>query len=43
MKFWIGNLAKNAHSGIVFAKLYTLGKNYGVHPFIVNLRDKRTH
>jgi acyl-CoA oxidase len=35
MKIWIGNLAKDATYGIVFAKLITLGKDYGVHPFIV--------
>lgn len=26
IKFWIGNLAKTAHMGVVFAQLYTLGK-----------------
>eukprot|EP00347_Sterkiella_histriomuscorum_P018656 403344680 len=43
MKFWIGNLAKTATHGVVFAQLYTLGKNQGVHPFVVHLRDPKNH
>ena len=35
MKVWIGNLAKDATYGLVFARLVTQGKDLGVHPFIV--------
>lgn len=40
MKFWIGNLAKTATVGVVFAQLISKGKEYGVHAFVINLRDK---
>ncbi|CDW77002.1 acyl-coenzyme a oxidase [Stylonychia lemnae] len=43
MKFWIGNLGKTAHIGVVFAQLHTQGKGQGVHAFVVPLRDRRTH
>jgi acyl-CoA oxidase len=43
IKFWIGNLAKSAHVGVVFAQLITQGKKQGVHPFVVDLRDRITH
>lgn len=35
IKFWIGNLGKNAHMAIVYAQLITNGKNEGVHCFVV--------
>jgi len=35
MKVWIGNLAKDATYGLIFARLVTQGKDLGVHPFIV--------
>jgi acyl-CoA oxidase len=28
---------------VVMAQLYSLGKNHGIHPFIVQLRDEETH
>tara|TARA_B110000211_G_scaffold234862_1_gene306894 strand:- start:7952 stop:9700 length:1749 start_codon:yes stop_codon:yes gene_type:complete len=37
-KFWIGHSAVFAHYTIVFAQLYIDSINYGVHPFIVQLR-----
>lgn len=43
MKFWIGNLAKSAHVGVVFAQLITQGKKQGVHAFVVELRNRKTH
>ena len=43
MKFWIGNLGKTAHMGVVFAQLITKGKKMGVHAFVVPLRDRKTH
>ena len=35
MKYWIGNLAKNAFMATVYAQLITNGKNHGVHVFVV--------
>ena len=43
IKIWIGNLAKDATYGVVFANLITQGKNHGVHPFVVQLRDEVFH
>jgi acyl-CoA oxidase len=43
IKIWIGNLAKDTTYGIVFAKLITQGKDQGVHPFLVQLRDTVFH
>jgi acyl-CoA oxidase len=43
MKVWIGNLGKDATYGVVFAKLITQGRDHGVHPFLVQLRDKVFH
>lgn len=39
-KCWIGGGAKNATHGVLFAQLIIDGKEYGIHPFIINLRDK---
>ena len=39
MKFWIGN-ALTANYGVVFAQLYIGAKRYGVHAFVVALRDQ---
>jgi acyl-CoA oxidase len=43
MKVWIGNLAKDATYAIVFARLITQGKDQGVHPFVIQIRDKLYH
>lgn len=43
IKFWIGNLAKTAHLGVVFAQLITKGKKKGVHAFVIPLRNRKTH
>jgi len=39
IKFWIGN-ALTANYGVVFAQLYLGVKCYGVHAFVVALRDQ---
>jgi acyl-CoA oxidase len=41
-KYWPGSLAFSASHGIVMAKLIIHGKDYGVHPFVLQLRDTRT-
>lgn len=41
MKFWIGNLARTANFGVCFANLIIGEKNYGIHVFIVKLRDEK--
>ena len=43
MKIWIGASAHLANISLVFAQLYIGGKNYGVHPFIVPIRNKKDH
>lgn len=43
MKFWIGGAGKHATKSVIWAQLYIDGKNYGVHAFIVPLRDPQTH
>ena len=39
-KYWIGHAGMFAHYAIVFAQLYIGDISYGVHPFIVQLRDE---
>ena len=41
-KFWPGSLAFSATHGVVMARLVTLGKDHGVHAFMVPLRDLET-
>jgi acyl-CoA oxidase len=43
IKVWIGNLAKDATYALVWARLITKGKDYGVHPFVVQIRDRVYH
>jgi acyl-CoA oxidase len=38
-KEWIGNAALHARMAVVFAQLETHGERYGVHAFLVPLRD----
>jgi acyl-CoA oxidase len=38
-KWWIGNAYKFANMGVIFAQLYIEDKNYGLHGFVVPLRD----
>ncbi|KAJ6641355.1 putative peroxisomal acyl-coenzyme A oxidase 1 [Pseudolycoriella hygida] len=42
-KFWIGGLGQTANYALVFADLHTLGKSYGIHAFLVQVRDEVTH
>ena len=42
-KFWIGQAAMFAQYSVVFAQLYIKKICYGVHPFIVKLRDVKTN
>ena len=42
-KWWIGSLGKTANHAVVMAQLYIKGKPYGPHPFVVQIRDLKTH
>ncbi|KAL3668007.1 hypothetical protein V7S43_006879 [Phytophthora oleae] len=43
MKWWPGALARTANFGVVYARLLLGGKDYGVHNFMVQLRDLESH
>jgi acyl-CoA oxidase len=42
-KWWIGSLGKVANHAVVMAQLMIDGKGYGPHPFVVQIRDLKTH
>lgn len=42
-KYWPGDLGKVANYAAVYAKLLINGKSFGVHPFLVQIRDMNTH
>lgn len=42
-KWWIGSLGKVANHAVVMAQLVLNGKTLGPHPFIVPIRDMKTH
>ena len=42
-KWWPGNLAKVSNYIVVVARLISNGKDYGPHPFFVQIRDPKTH
>jgi acyl-CoA oxidase len=42
-KWWIGTLGRTANHAAVMAQLIIAGKPYGPHPFIVQIRDLKTH
>ncbi|RMZ89815.1 hypothetical protein DV736_g2946, partial [Chaetothyriales sp. CBS 134916] len=42
-KWWIGSLGRNANFAVVMAQLSINGRNYGPHPFVVQVRDLKTH
>lgn len=42
-KWWIGTLGKVANYAVVMAQLIVKGRPVGPHPFIVPIRDLRTH
>jgi acyl-CoA oxidase len=39
-KEWIGNAARDGRMAVVFAQLETLGESYGVHAFLIDIRDE---
>jgi acyl-CoA oxidase len=39
-KEWIGNAAKHARMAVVFAQLESAGESFGVHAFLVPVRDQ---
>ena len=39
-KFWPGDLGKLANHGCVFARLIIKGESYGIHPFLMRIRDE---
>lgn len=43
MKFWIGGAGKTANMCVVWANLYIAKKNYGLHAFVVPIRNKEDH
>ncbi|XP_033120885.1 peroxisomal acyl-coenzyme A oxidase 1-like isoform X2 [Anneissia japonica] len=43
IKWWPGNLGKTVTHAVVAAQLYTQGKCYGVHMFMVPLRSLENH
>lgn len=42
-KWWIGSLGRTANYAVVMAQLMIDGKSYGPHPFVVHIRDLKTH
>ena len=42
-KFWVGTLGLTATHCVLFAQLISGGNNYGVHPFVVQVRSIQTH
>ncbi|PGH12076.1 hypothetical protein AJ79_04475 [Helicocarpus griseus UAMH5409] len=42
-KWWIGSLGRTANHAVVMAQLIIDGKRYGPHPFVVQIRDLKTH
>ena len=43
MKFWIGASAEIATYSVIWAQILVKGKKYGPQPFIVPIRDPKTH
>ncbi len=43
MKFWIGNAAQTANMAVIAANLIVKGHDYGIHLFLVEIRDRVTH
>lgn len=43
MKFWIGASAEVANMSILWAQVIVDGKSYGPHPFVLQIRDFKTH
>src|SRR3990167_1316461 len=43
VKFWIGNAAQTANMAVIAANLIVKGKDYGIHMFLVEIRDRVNH
>lgn len=43
VKCWAGGLGQSATHAIIFAKLLLKGVDYGLHAFVVPVRDPKTH
>ncbi|KAG0197322.1 Peroxisomal acyl-coenzyme A oxidase 1 [Mortierella sp. GBA30] len=43
MKWWPGALAQSSTHCAIYARLILLGKDYGVHPFLLQIRASGTH
>ena len=42
-KWWVGGLGLGANYAMLIARLIIDGHDYGPHPFMVQLRDMKTH
>ncbi|KAF9165664.1 Peroxisomal acyl-coenzyme A oxidase 1 [Actinomortierella ambigua] len=42
-KWWPGALGQSSNFAAVYARLILHGRDYGVHPFLVQIRDRLTH
>ncbi|KAL9010980.1 MAG: hypothetical protein Q9173_004142, partial [Seirophora scorigena] len=42
-EWWIGSLGRTANHALVMAQLIIQGKSCGPHPFVVQVRDLKTH
>ncbi|KAK4549620.1 hypothetical protein LTR36_004921 [Oleoguttula mirabilis] len=42
-KWWIGSLGRTANHAVVMAQLIVNGKSLGPHPFVIQIRDMKTH
>eukprot|EP00002_Diphylleia_rotans_P008298 TRINITY_DN1804_c0_g1_i2.p1 TRINITY_DN1804_c0_g1~~TRINITY_DN1804_c0_g1_i2.p1 ORF type:complete len:574 (-),score=110.92 TRINITY_DN1804_c0_g1_i2:625-2346(-) len=42
-KWWPGCMGRTATHSVIYARLIIAGKDYGVHPFLVQLRSLETH
>ncbi|XP_045771505.1 probable peroxisomal acyl-coenzyme A oxidase 1 [Maniola jurtina] len=42
-KWWPGGMGHTANYCVVMAQLYIKGNNYGIQPFMVQIRDEETH
>jgi acyl-CoA oxidase len=42
-KWWIGSLGRTANYAVVMAQLIVDGKSHGPQPFVVQIRDLKTH
>ncbi|GMS94115.1 hypothetical protein PENTCL1PPCAC_16290, partial [Pristionchus entomophagus] len=43
MKVWCGNLTQSATHALVMAQLYVGGRCEGIHGFVIQVRDEKTH